>query len=354
VSAGPAIVVGLIVNPIAGMGGRVGLKGTDGDEALARARALGAEPVAPARADDVMARLAAAGVEIIRVDPTDAAGTRLAAGDLANRIPLLLFVGGDGTARDVCTAVGTTLPVLGVPAGVKMHSGVFATGPGAAADAAITWLRSSARSAREADVVDVDEAAMREGRMEVRVFGELRVPDVPGRVQSPKASGGAASSAGELEALAAEVVRRLPPGLVVLGPGTTTRAVGAALGVETTLLGIDVVRVGGAAAEMVATDAGERDILAALDGQPAVAVVSPTGGQGFLLGRGNQQLSPAVLRAVGPENVVIVATNAKLAALGGRPLYVDTGDASLDAALAGHRRAITGPGRESVVRVEVA
>jgi predicted polyphosphate/ATP-dependent NAD kinase len=359
VSSGPPLVVGLIVNPIAGMGGRVGLKGTDGDEALARARALGAEPVAPARADAVAARLVAAGVEVRRVAPASAAGTREAAADLSSGgIPLLLFVGGDGTARDVCAAVGTSVVALGVPAGVKMHSGVFATSPGAAADAAITWLRSSARSTREADVVDVDEAAMREGRMEVRVFGELRVPDVPGRVQSPKASGGAASSAGELAALAAEVVRRLPSGLVVLGPGTTTRAVGAALGVQTTLLGIDVVRVGGTAANVVASvvaaDAGERDILAALDGQPAVAVVSPTGGQGFLLGRGNQQLSPAVLRAVGPGNVVIVATNAKLAALGGRPLYVDTGDASLDGALAGHRRAITGPGRESVVRVEVA
>lgn len=345
--------VGLIVNPIAGMGGRVGLKGTDGEATLRRARALGAQPVAPLRADAVESALETAGVEVRRVTPPSAAGTReAAAGFVAGGTDLVLFVGGDGTARDVCSAVGTVVAALGVPSGVKMHSGAFATGPAAAADAAIAWLSSQARRTRDAEVVDIDEVAVREGRMEVRLYGVLRVPDVPGRIQALKAAGATAEEA-ELAGLAAEVVARLTPGsLAVLGPGTTTRAVAAALGVESTLLGVDAVEVrSGGRGGVVARDAGEAQLLAALHGRDAVAVLSPTGGQGFLLGRGNQQLSPAVLRAIGPDRLLVIATPAKLAALGTNPLYVDTGDAPLDAALAGHRRVITGRGREAVVRV---
>jgi predicted polyphosphate/ATP-dependent NAD kinase len=244
--------------------------------------------------------------------------------------------------------------VLGVPSGVKMHSGVFATGPASAAGAAIAWLGSSVRRTRAAEVVDIDEAAVRAGRMDVRLYGALRVPDVPGRIQALKASGAAVEEA-ELAGLAAEVVGRLAPGsLVVLGPGTTTRAVGATLGVDTTLLGVDVVEVGQAGrGAVIALDAGETQLIAVLHGRDAVAVLSPTGGQGFLLGRGNQQLSPAVVRAIGVDRLIVVATATKLAALGTNPLYVDSGDAALDAALAGHRRVITGRGREAVVRVAV-
>jgi predicted polyphosphate/ATP-dependent NAD kinase len=342
--------VGLLVNPIAGMGGRVGLKGTDGAATLLRARALGAAPVAPSLGDDTMARLLAADVRVERADPSSAAGTRRSARQLA-AADLLLFVGGDGTARDVRDAVGLAVPVLGVPSGVKMHSAVFATSARTAAEVALGWLRSADRPTREAEVVDIDEAAVRAGRMDVRLYGTLRVPDAGRGIQALKA-GGVASEADELAGLAADVVGRLAAGsLVVLGPGTTTRAIGAALGVETTLLGVDVVEVGRG---LVARDAGEAQLLAALHGREAWAVLSPTGGQGFLLGRGNQQLSPAVLRAIGPERVVVVATASKLAALGTNPLYVDTGDATLDAALAGHRRVVTRRGRETVVRIDVA
>jgi predicted polyphosphate/ATP-dependent NAD kinase len=349
-------VVGLIVNPIAGMGGRMGLKGTDGAATLERARSLGAMPGAPARADGVEATLRSAGVGVRRVTPEDAAGTSAAARDLAaDGTDLLLFVGGDGTARDVWRAVGMGVTVLGVPSGVKMHSAAFATGPAAAAAAALAWLASAARRTREAEVVDIDEDAVRSGRMDVRLYGVLRVPDVPGRLQSLKAGGDVAEAA-VLAGLAADVVARLEPGsLVVLGPGTTVHAVGATLGVTTTLLGVDAVEVtAGGRGRIVALDAGEAQLLAALAGRPATAVLSPTGGQGFLLGRGNQQLSPAVLRAIGPDRVLVVATATKLAALGTNPLYVDTGDAALDADFAGYRRVVTGRGREAVVRIAVA
>jgi predicted polyphosphate/ATP-dependent NAD kinase len=349
-------VVGLIVNPIAGMGGRVGLKGTDGAAMVERARALGATPIAPVRADAVEGALRAAGISVSRVMPASTAGTRdAAAGFVADGADLIAFVGGDGTARDVCAAIGTAVVALGVPSGVKMHSGVFATGPGAAADAAIAWLGSAARRTREAEVVDIDEDAVREGRMDVRLYGVLRVPDAPGRIQALKA-GAAAVEEAELVGLAAEVVARLTPGsLVVLGPGTTTRAVAAALRVDGSLLGVDVLEVGpDRRGGIVARDVGEAQLLAALHGREAWAVLSPTGGQGFLLGRGNQQFSPAVLRAIGPERLIVAATPSKLAALGTNPLYVDTGDATLDGGFAGHRRVITGRGREAVVRVAVA
>jgi predicted polyphosphate/ATP-dependent NAD kinase len=135
--------------------------------------------------------------------------------------------------------------------------------------------------------------------------------------------------------------------LCLIGPGTTTRAIMAALGLEKTVLGVDVVRGG----ELVARDADERTLLALTEGADAAVVVTPVGGQGFLFGRGNQQLSPELLSRLGRERLVVVATEAKLAALGGRPLLVDTGDAALDAALAGYLRVITGPNRETVYRV---
>jgi predicted polyphosphate/ATP-dependent NAD kinase len=335
------------------MGGRVGLKGTDGEATLEQARALGARPVAPERADIVEADLRARGIEVVRVAPSSAAGTREAAARLAaSGVDLLLFVGGDGTARDVATAVEPALPVLGVPSGVKMHSGVFATSPRTAAAIAAAWLDSPGRPTRDAEVVDIDEAAVRADRMDVRLYGTERVPDAPSGIQALKAGGGRVEAA-ELAGLAAEVVSRLAPGsLAVLGPGSTTRAVGAALGLETTLLGVDVVAIGAVGrGTIVAADAGEAAVLAAVRGRAATAVLSPTGGQGFLLGRGNQQLSATVLRAIGPAAVLVIATPGKLAALGGRPLYIDTGDTDLDAAFAGHRRVITGRGRETVVQV---
>lgn len=354
-SEGAALRVGLVVNPIAGMGGRVGLRGTDGDEALSRARELGAEPLAPHRANEASCILGESGIHVEVVEPLSREGTRSAARNFVSQgVDLILFVGGDGTARDIADAVGSVFPVLGIPSGVKMHSGVFATGVRSGAESAISWLRSAARLTREAEVVDNDESALRHDQRAVRLYGTLQVPDMPGRLQAVKASGGAASAA-EADNLAREVVRRLQPGsVVILGAGTTIRTVGEQLGVVSTLLGTDVLVVN-SPAKILAADANERAILTAISGREFVtAVLSPTGGQGFLLGRGNQQLSPAVIRAIGPENLLIVATPSKLAELGTAPLFVDTGDASLDQTLAGYRRVITGVGREAIVRVSMA
>lgn len=273
---------------------------------------------------------------------------------VAEGVDLLFFAGGDGTARDVLGALGSPgvvpCPVLGVPTGVKMHSAVFAVSPRAAGEVAAAWLaRTGGVRLRDAEVMDRDEDALGEGRVTSRLFGWLPVPDVPVRVQQRK-TGSTAASPEAVGGIAAEVAERVGEGLLVLGPGSTTRAVAAALGADVSLTGVDALALRpGHPPRIVARDAGE-DTLLALG--PAWIALSPIGGQGFLLGRGNQQISPRVLRAAGGrERLLVLCTETKLAALGGRPLLLDTGDDALDAELSGHLPVITGRRRTSLYRL---
>jgi predicted polyphosphate/ATP-dependent NAD kinase len=262
-------------------------------------------------------------------------------------VDLLLFAGGDGTAVDVLEAVGGRVPALGIPAGVKMHSAVFAVNPRSAGRLALLVAEGRVHTTVEAEVADVDEDALREGVVSPRLYGYLRVPVEPGLVQGGKARTAASDRAAQ-QAIAAHVVDRLPHDrLWFVGPGTTTRAILEAVGAEKTVLGVDVVRE----RELVVADADEETLLRLASSEAASVIVTPVGGQGFVFGRGNQQLSARVLREVGRENVVVVATEAKLAALAGRPLLVDTGDAGLDRELPGYVRVVTGYDREVVYRV---
>ena len=365
--------LGLIVNPIAGMGGSVGLKGTDGPHILAEARARGALPRAPERTIVALVRLAAAreSIELLAaagdmgeiearaagLDPsvtgpdcgndTSAEHTRSAAAAMAAAgIDLLLFAGGDGTARDIQAAIGARVPAIGIPCGVKMHSAAYATSPQAAGDVVLRHLRRPLPM-RELEVMDIDEDAYRRGAVSAALYGYLAVPHDPELVQGVKV-GRATGDASALSGIAAEAIERLSAGrLCILGPGTTTRAVADALGLAKTLLGVDLIRDG----RVIAADATERDILAALEGGPALVVVTPIGGQGHILGRGNQQISPAVLRSAGLANLLVVATTGKLASLHNQTLRVDTGDADLDRQLRGYRRVVTGYGSEAICRV---
>jgi predicted polyphosphate/ATP-dependent NAD kinase len=370
--------LGLVVNPFAGIGGRVGLKGSDGEEVVRRALALGAVPEATPRTVRALERLrgAAAGFELLAApgpmgedaardagldalvvgeigERTTPGDTRRIAAAMADRgIDLLLFAGGDGTAADVLAAVGGAVPVLGIPAGVKIHSAAFAVSPEAAGSLAASVARDVAARARpvlrEAEVLDLDEDAYRRGRISPRLVGYLRVPWEPRLVQARKAP----SPAGEdiaTQAIAADVVERMESGRsYVLGPGTTLRAVAERLGVPKTLVGVDVVRDG----RLVAADANEDALLQVVGEGPAAVIVTPIGGQGFVFGRGNQQIGPRVLRAVGRERVAVVATPWKLASLAGMPLRVDTGDPHVDAWLAGHVSVTTGYGDRAVYRIE--
>ncbi len=365
--------LGLIVNPIAGMGGAVGLKGTDGEEILRRAIELGAKPVAPGRAKEFLRALEPmrAKVELLagaglmgeleaiecsykpvvlgeRKERTTAEDTKRIARQMLERgVDLLVFCGGDGTARDVLDAVGQEVPVLGVPTGVKMHSAVFAVNPRAAARVAMGFL-SGELPVREAEVMDVDEEAYRSGRLSARLYGYVLTPYEPSLVQSTKiASSTAPDEEANKEAIARQVIEDMEPGVIyIVGPGTTTRPILELLGLEKTLLGVDVI----CDRRLLARDANEAKILELIKGRRAKIIVTPIGGQGFIFGRGSQQISPRVIRAVGRENIIVVATKAKLRGL--RALRVDTGDPELDEALRGYVRVIADYGEEVVMRVE--
>jgi predicted polyphosphate/ATP-dependent NAD kinase len=395
--------LGLIVNPVAGVGGRVGLKGSDGAEILRRALEMGAVRDAPRRARLALERLArvrdhvevvtwpgemgadearAAGFEprvlgTFSGRPTWAAAEREyghneaalgAAGEfvltspadteqaarelVAAGVDLILFAGGDGTARNVCSAVGQGVPVIGVPAGVKIHSAVYATTPAAAGDVAALFLheRPAAVRLREGEVMDIDEEAFREDRVSAHLYGYLSVPYARGLTQSAK-TGGVAGEERALNDVATEVIRDMRPGaLYILGPGTTTRTIMTRLGLEKTLLGVDAV-LGGA---LAGSDLTEEGLLRLLQTHPeAHIVVTVIGGQGHILGRGNQQISPAVIRRVGQAGITVIATQTKLLSLEGRPLLVDTGEPALDAELHGYVKVITGLGERTMYKVGV-
>ncbi len=365
--------LGVIVNPIAGMGGRVGLKGTDGPGTAARARELGARPLAAERCALALTRLQpiAGGIEllaapgamgaeaalaaqlnprVIDLPPPNgtAADTTAAAAKLREAgAELILFAGGDGTARDVLGAVGTEVPILGVPTGVKMHSAVFGLSPLAAGQTAARFLLGQSRE-REAEVMDIDEAALREGRVSARLFGVARVPHERGLVQACKA-GGRPDDEAALDALARRILREWPPDrLMILGCGTTTRRVKRAMGFEGTLLGVDVA-LGG---RLLAADVTEAQLLRMLDRAPGAGILaSVTGGQGFLFGRGNQQISAEVIRRVGREGITVMTGAGKLMALDPALLHVDTGVAEVDAMLAGYIGVHTAPGQRTMMRI---
>jgi predicted polyphosphate/ATP-dependent NAD kinase len=365
--------IGLIVNPYAGLGGRVGLKGTDGEAAIQRALELGAVPQASLRAataleslhrlapevvllvaPDSMGKAAAeaAGMSHLVVGSlagswTTAADTRRLARDLCDAgVELLLFAGGDGTARDIKSGVGLHQPVLGIPAGVKIHSSVFSVNPQAAGEIAAAVARGLRVELVDEEVVDLDEDAYRTGRIDVRLHGVLRVAHFAGLVQSRKVPSPSTTSA-SLHEIATDVIERMGEDTWVLGPGTTTRAIAQRLGVGKTLVGVDVVK----SQRLVASDVDEKQLIALATQSALRVAISPTGGQGFLFGRGNQQISPTVLRLVGRDRIEIVCAPAKLAALGGRPLLVDTGDASVDAMLIGYFAVVTGYRERSMYQV---
>ena len=370
--------IGLLVNPIAGMGGSVGLKGTDGlaEEAARR----GAVKRAPARAEAALLPLrplredlqvlcaardmgeeeaANQGFVLCVVykpaDPGDAsqpasttsADTIAAAKAIeAAGAELLLFAGGDGTARDL-VAAGVTIPCVGIPAGVKIHSPVYAVRPEAAGELAARVLNGERKRTKQIEVVDIDEDAWRKDQVSTRLYGYLTVPDDRSLLQHGKAASPASESA-QHTAIASEMAKRMKPGAYYLiGPGTTTKALMDGLGLEDTLLGVDLVADG----KLVQKDLCEADILWRITEKETFLVLTPTGGQGFLLGRGNQQISGAVVKAVGKDHLFVLATKEKLFNLQGRPLLVDTGDPEADAQLSGYMRAIIGLGEEQMIRI---
>jgi predicted polyphosphate/ATP-dependent NAD kinase len=351
--------IGLIINPVAGMGGSVGLKGTDGNVEEACRR--GASPRAEDRARIPLALLAKdtrlhfiscsgpmgedalqkSGCRVFEIVYTysgnsSAADTRAAARQMLGARPdLILFCGGDGTARDIFEVVGREIPILGIPAGVKMYSAVFAVDPATAAD----LVRECGTPAfRDSEILDVDEEAYRAGDLRTRIFGIARTPSHPGKIQPSKQvyeEPDEERAKQEIARFMAEVM--LTDTLYILGGGTTTEAIARRIGVKKTLLGVDAVKNG----VPVASDADEKTLSALCQDEREIRIIiSPIGAQGFLLGRGNQQISADLVRRVGIRNIIVVATSHKLAEL--PELYVDSGDADLDCAFGGSIQVICG------------
>ncbi|WP_373095190.1 ATP-NAD kinase family protein [Zhongshania sp.] len=356
--------LGVIVNPVAGAGGPLGLKGSDALHS--------SDGRSEARAVRCLAHLAAgalgrvtlfgyggamsaqtsiggevAGLPFVAVGQplseavTQAADTKAAAQALlAAGVDLLLFVGGDGTARDVFSAIGTSLPALGVPAGVKMHSGVYAVSPESAADIILALLDGGLVDIELAEVRDIDERAFQEGRVRSQFYGELLVPRIGGFLQHVKAGGREVEEL-VLAEIADEVIAEMDAEtLYLVGPGSTTQGVMLALGLDNTLLGFDLIKD----QQLLATDLNAEDIGLALARHqgPVKVLITAIGGQGHILGRGNQQLSPNLIRQIGRENFMVLATKTKISGLAGRPLLVDSNDLALDKSWEGYIRVITG------------
>lgn len=424
----------LVVNPVAGVGGPAGLAGSDGADVQVEAAARGARPQAgerarvalevvatslrPSRSADgvdatrdhapviltaagpmgedavraaglearVVHRPGGAGAEASALETTPADTTAAVRALVNAGATLVLFAGGDGTARDVAAGLGPSpvvgvapsradgsasrdgvstadaddsahgagrrgVAALGIPAGVKMYSPVFAVSPRAAGALAAAWAEASATGAlpvQQREVLDLDEAAMRRARVEPRLYGTMPVPYRAGRTQSRKAATPVSEQAA-VAAAARGAARALLPGVrYLLGPGGTMAELARELGVAKTPLGVDVVLDG----RVVRAGASEHELVDEISRGPAKAVVSVIAGQGFLLGRGNQQLSARVLRLLGDDPLLVVAPEQKLVDLGGRPLLVDTGDPRVDARLAGFTRVITGAATTSVYPVQ--
>ncbi|MFX0108224.1 MAG: ATP-NAD kinase family protein [Candidatus Hodarchaeota archaeon] len=374
--------IGLLVNPIAGMGGRVGLKGTDGvvEEAIKR----GAEPIAPRRALDFLhalskvkiggskgfslivcpgkmgAEVASASrlhfetVELDIPEQTGANDTRACVAALYERgVRLLVFVGGDGTARDIMDAVEDhkleDLLVLGVPSGVKMYSGIFVVHPRDAAEVVRLVIEGTA-APTEFEVMDADEDAIREDRFVIKLYGFLRGPAVPARFQGAKQASPETIDEHEAqEAIARYIIDSMESdGTYILGPGTTVKTVTELLDVKKTTLGVDLFQAG-----IIHNDVNESRILELVTHfEKAWIVVSPIGHQGILFGRGNQQISPRIIERIGKDRILVICTPAKLRGIDGGTLKVDTGDSKVDELLHGYIRVITDYNEIRLVKVE--
>ncbi len=356
--------LGLIINPISGMGGSVGLKGTDGREILKKAIRLGAKPNAINRTKELITELESIkaklkfitcpgimGQNILKdlnfdyelidhsifnkiegILDTNADHTKIAAKMMKNieDLKLLLFVGGDGTARDIFSVVNTNIPCLGIPAGVKIYSSVFSLTPRIASYLIIQFLWDEL-PLKESEVLDIDETEYRKGKLISRLYGYLLTPFNPDFSQLSKMSS-IDSDLIHQERIAKRVVENLEKDIYYLiGPGSTTKAITDRLNEKKSILGVDLLRNG----KIIAMDLNEQQILEYIEDKKVKIIVSPIGRQGFLFGRGNLQISPRILLKISSKNIIILCAKYKLQTIPNQILRLDTRDSELDEEMKG-------------------
>ncbi|MFX1572295.1 MAG: ATP-NAD kinase family protein [Promethearchaeota archaeon] len=364
--------IGLIINPIAGMGGSVGLKGTDGD-IYKEALKMGATPIASKRVNELLSHISNKNEIFLLVPPgkmgaesikgtqfkfeiigkigsdTSADDTKkIAKLMLQKNIDLLIFCGGDGTARDIYDAIDLEKPVVAIPAGVKMFSSVFALNPRAAAQIIDKFIEEAVET-QEKEVLDIDESLVRKDILEARLYGYLKVPKILELFQSSKTGSRFGKTIEENKQEIAEfIIENMKKDILyLLGPGTTVKTITDNLNLSKTLLGIDAI----SNEKLIEEDLNEKGILKLLNKYSnAQIIVSPIGGQGFIFGRGNKQFTPEVLKRIGKNNITIIATAEKMRDL--NCLRVDSGDVEVDNLIKGFTKVIIGYKEELIIPIE--
>lgn len=369
--------IGLIINPIAGMGGKVGLKGTDGLDILKKAQSLGAQPEAyikAKRALECITDLSESicfftgsgdmGALILEelnfnfeiVHQVESNSTQLDTHNLTQAlsnegVDIIIFVGGDGTARDILSSLDTSIPVIGVPAGVKIYSAVHANSPESAGRLLARYIDEQTINFILGEVIDLDEEGFRNDDVDIKLFGYLRVPEDDSHMQNLK-SPSPQSDATAQESIALDIIDHLQNDvLYIIGSGTTPSEILVQLGEPVTILGIDLLYNG----KTIATDVNEQDIISHIKSLPHSAdiklIITPMGGQGYLIGRGNQQLSERVLAHIKKDNIIITATPGKLRSLHNRDMLIYTLDNHINNTLTGYYKVTTGYGKKSMYKV---
>ena len=348
--------VGIIVNPDAGLGGKLGFKGSDGRAEQAR-REGAVDRSGPRMAETFQRYIEIANEDVEFVtcegrmgsnwlsnyggkisiidgaEPSTFRDTKSAVEKMTDMgIDLLLYSGGDGTTRDIISALKDIqkeeIPLIGVPSGVKMHSGCFAASPQAAAEVLHSWICGDLLVS-STEVMDLDEEAYLKGQWKVKLYAEAMTPSAPRWMQGAKQRVQAADESEIIEGIAehiGEMMEEDPNLMIIWGSGGTLRRMAKHLGIDKTVLGIDIIMGGGILSE----DVNERELLDNLsshDGK-SIILLSPMGGQGFLIGRGNLQISPEVILQVGIDGILGIATPAKLLTI--NALRIDSGDNQLD------------------------
>lgn len=364
--------IGLIINPIAGMGGRVGLRGTDGSEILEKAIFLGAIKEAPKKALAALEKLEGIKEDLLILTSSNDMGENqckelglnykviykvkaetdsrdtinIAKAMKDENVDLIIFAGGDGTARDIYKAIQTDIPAIGIPAGVKIHSPVYGNTPKSAGELACMYL-DKGLPLREEEVLDLDEDAYRENQVRTSLYGYLKVPYKKEFLQNKKAPTPLTQEQAQVS-ISLDIIDNMEEEIYyIIGAGTTPRTIMDQLKLSNSLLGIDIIKN----KRIVKLNCNEQDILEIINGSKAKLIITPTGGQGYLLGRGNQQLSPKVIKEVGKENIIIIATESKIIELKGNPFLIYTGDPEVDEYLSGYYRIKVGYGNDIMYKV---
>ena len=376
--------IGLIVNPIAGIGGAVGLKGSDGLKILNQARERGGLIQAPKRTEEFLTELKSIkddikiftlkgvmggdsvlkegfNTEFLIIDgvpnstklyETNSLFTIKTAKKMKElNLDLIVFVGGDGTARDIFESVGSKIPCLGIPSGVKINSSVFAINPKAAAELLIEFFKGHSHL-RDSEVLDIDESAFRDNRVVSKLYGYLSTPYLPTLSQPSKmASPQTLEEKNNQLRIADWIIKQMDNSGMgyhyLLGPGTTVRAIAEVLNQKKTLLGVDLFFN----KKCIAMDLNEQQILERIKDKKIKLIVTPIGAQGFVFGRGNLQLSPKILKKIGLENIIIIATKFKISSLPKGKLRIDSRDSSFDKKFSGLHRILADFGEINIIEV---